>query len=93
MMTARFADGDPANNRGGSQHVASGNAANDDPMFRGDFKGLVDKLDYIKALGFSALWITRWSSTAPTTTTTATTAGTSTGWTRGWRAPVPPTRT
>lgn len=58
VMTARFADGDPTNNRGGSQHVASGNAANDDPMFRGDFKGLVDKLDYIKALGFSALWIT-----------------------------------
>ncbi|MDI5936741.1 MULTISPECIES: carbohydrate binding domain-containing protein [unclassified Micromonospora] len=58
VMTARFADGDSTNNRGGSQHVKSGNAANDDPMFRGDFKGLIDKLDYIKGLGFSALWIT-----------------------------------
>ncbi|GAA3042212.1 alpha-amylase family glycosyl hydrolase [Streptosporangium longisporum] len=58
VMTARFADGDTANNRGGSQHVKSGNAANDDPMFRGDFKGLIDKLDYVKGLGFSALWIT-----------------------------------
>ncbi|SBT45215.1 carbohydrate binding domain-containing protein [Micromonospora auratinigra] len=58
VMTARFADGDTGNDRGGSQHVASGNAANDDPMFRGDFKGLVDKLDYIKGLGFSAIWIT-----------------------------------
>ncbi|WP_320068459.1 carbohydrate binding domain-containing protein [Micromonospora sp. RTGN7] len=58
VMTARFADGDNANNRGGSQHVRSGNAANNDPMFRGDFKGLIDKLDYIKGLGFSALWIT-----------------------------------
>ncbi|MER6173777.1 carbohydrate binding domain-containing protein [Streptosporangium sp. NPDC001681] len=58
VMTARFADGDTSNNRGGSQHVKSGNAANNDPMFRGDFKGLVDKLDYIKGLGFSALWIT-----------------------------------
>ena len=57
-MTARFNDGDSANNRGGSQHVKSGNAANDDPMFRGDFKGLIDKLDYIKGLGFSAIWIT-----------------------------------
>ena len=47
-----------ANNRGGSQHEKSGNAANDDPMFRGDFKGLVEKLDYIKGLGFSAVWIT-----------------------------------
>ncbi|MFF4882214.1 carbohydrate binding domain-containing protein [Streptomyces nigra] len=58
VLTARFNDGDPANNRGGSQHEKSGNAANDDPMFRGDFKGLVEKLDYIKGLGFSAVWIT-----------------------------------
>ncbi|GID97078.1 alpha-amylase family glycosyl hydrolase [Amorphoplanes digitatis] len=58
VMTARFNDGDTANNRGGSQHVKSGNAANNDPMLRGDFKGLVDKLDYIKGLGFSAIWIT-----------------------------------
>ncbi|MEU7906872.1 alpha-amylase family glycosyl hydrolase [Actinoplanes sp. NPDC049118] len=58
VMTARFNDGDSANNRGGSQHVKSGNAANGDPMFRGDFEGLIDKLDYIKGLGFSAIWIT-----------------------------------
>ncbi|MGC3996818.1 MAG: carbohydrate binding domain-containing protein [Anaeromyxobacter sp.] len=58
VMTARFYDGDPTNNRGGSQHVRSGNAANNDPMFRGDFAGLIQKLDYIKALGFSAIWIT-----------------------------------
>ncbi|WP_426209473.1 alpha-amylase family glycosyl hydrolase [Massilia sp. TWP1-3-3] len=58
VMTARFFDGDSSNNRGGSQHVNSGNVAHDDPMFRGDFKGLIDKLDYVKALGFSAIWIT-----------------------------------
>ncbi|MFF3346476.1 carbohydrate binding domain-containing protein [Streptomyces sp. NPDC002779] len=58
VLTARFNDGDSSNNRGGSQHVKSGNAADNDPMFRGDFKGLVQKLDYIKALGFSAVWIT-----------------------------------
>ncbi|MEU3781764.1 carbohydrate binding domain-containing protein [Streptomyces sp900129855] len=58
VLTARFYDGDTSNDRGGSQHVKSGNAAGNDPMFRGDFKGLVDKLDYIKALGFSAVWIT-----------------------------------
>ncbi len=58
VLTARFHDGDPANNRGGGQHVKSGNAANDDPMFRGDFKGLIQKLDYIKGLGFSAVWVT-----------------------------------
>ncbi|MEV7405289.1 carbohydrate binding domain-containing protein [Streptomyces sp. NPDC091267] len=58
VLTARFDDGDASNNRGGSQDVKSGNAANGDPMFRGDFKGLVNKLDYIKGLGFSAVWIT-----------------------------------
>ncbi|MWC27157.1 carbohydrate binding domain-containing protein [Paenibacillus sp. MMS18-CY102] len=58
VMTARFYDGDSSNNRGGQFNVSSGNAANNDPMFRGDFKGLMDKLDYIKALGFSAIWIT-----------------------------------
>ncbi|MEU0234815.1 MULTISPECIES: carbohydrate binding domain-containing protein [unclassified Streptomyces] len=58
VLTARFNDGDISNNRGGSQHERSGNAANDDPMFRGDFKGLINKLDYIKALGMSAVWIT-----------------------------------
>jgi glycosidase len=58
VLTARFFDGDTSNDRGGSQHTTAGNAAGNDPMFRGDFKGLIDKLDYIKALGFSALWIT-----------------------------------
>ncbi|MGW6563833.1 carbohydrate binding domain-containing protein [Streptomyces sp. NPDC054975] len=58
VLTARFNDGDTSNNRGGSQHTKSGNEANGDPMFRGDFKGLVNKLDYIKGLGFSAVWIT-----------------------------------
>ncbi|GAA0582394.1 carbohydrate binding domain-containing protein [Paractinoplanes ferrugineus] len=57
-MTARFYDGDTSNDRGGSADVTSGNAAGHDPMFRGDFKGLIDKLDYIKGLGFSAIWIT-----------------------------------
>lgn len=58
VLTARFYDGDPSNNRGGNQHDKSGNAKYNDPMFRGDFKGLIAKLDYVKALGFSAIWIT-----------------------------------
>ena len=58
MMTARWYDGDESNNRGGNMHVKSGNAANNDPMFRGDFSGVIKKLDYIKGLGFSAIWIT-----------------------------------
>ena len=58
LMTARFYDGDPLNNRWCRADDKSGNMANNDHPWRGDFKGLIEKLDYIKALGFSAIWIT-----------------------------------
>ena len=58
LMTARFYDGDPSNNRWCRSDDSSGNRANNDYPWRGDFKGLIEKLDYIKALGFSAIWIT-----------------------------------
>lgn len=56
-MTTRFYDGDPKNNvvSWDKQDVQ---IANGDPDWRGDFAGLIDKLDYIKALGFTAIWIT-----------------------------------
>ena len=55
-ITTRFYDGDKSNN----VHCWDENASTpaDDPSWRGDFKGLIEKLDYIKALGFSAVWIT-----------------------------------
>lgn len=56
-MTTRFYDGDPRNNVCGWDHQDV-QIANNDPDWRGDFKGLIDKLDYIKALGFTAVWIT-----------------------------------
>ena len=58
LMTARFYDGDSSNNRWCRSDDSSGNKANGDYPWRGDFKGLIEKLDYIKALGFSAIWIT-----------------------------------
>ena len=57
VMTTRFYDGDSGNN----VHCWDDGQANNpdsDPAWRGDFKGLADKLDYIKALGFSAIWVT-----------------------------------
>lgn len=57
VMTARFYDGDPSNNVHCAHDAEIGNG-DDDPAWRGDFKGLIEKLDYIKALGFSAVWIT-----------------------------------
>lgn len=53
-MTTRFYDGDPNNN----VYCWDGILNEKDPEWRGDFKGLIDKLDYIKALGFTAVWIT-----------------------------------
>ncbi len=57
VMTARFYDGDTSNNIH-CDHDAEVRNGDDDPAWRGDFKGLIEKLDYIKALGFSAVWIT-----------------------------------
>ena len=57
VMTTRFYDGDSGNN----VHCWDDSQANNpdsDPAWRGDFKGLAEKLDYIKALGFSAIWVT-----------------------------------
>jgi glycosidase len=58
LMTSRFYDGDSSNNTYSWAGEDAGNVANNDPAWRGDFKGLAEKLDYIKALGFSAIWIT-----------------------------------
>ncbi len=57
VITTRFYDGNTGNN----VHCWDDSSANNpdsDPAWRGDFQGLIDKLDYIKALGFSAIWIT-----------------------------------
>ena len=55
VMTTRFYDGDKSNN----VQCWDGQSFNDgDPCWRGDFKGLIEKLDYIKALGFTTVWIT-----------------------------------
>lgn len=56
LMTTRFYDGDKNNNVNCWDHQAANNGS--DAEWRGDFKGLIQKLDYIKALGFSAIWIT-----------------------------------
>lgn len=55
LLPTRFYDGDPSNNTQCWDNQAK-NAG--DPAWRGDFKGLIEKMDYIKALGFTAIWIT-----------------------------------
>ncbi|NIB38237.1 alpha-amylase [Pseudomaricurvus alkylphenolicus] len=55
LMIDRFNDGDPDNNDfgAGEYNRYQGNYFNG-----GDFAGLIDKLDYLKDLGATALWIT-----------------------------------
>ena len=53
IITDRFFDGDPSNNNyNGNYTPATGGLPHG-----GDFKGIEQKLDYIKALGATAIWI------------------------------------
>lgn len=69
VVTDRFVNGDPANDQrgqGGSDAArrtfdrpTPGSDAGDNIGYLGgDFKGIVDHLDYIRGMGFTALWIT-----------------------------------
>ena len=65
LITSRFYDGDSTNNAPNewcSYFPGNPNNANfsgpKDVTWRGDFRGLIQKLDYIKDLGFTAIWIT-----------------------------------
>ena len=54
IFTDRFNDGDPANN---TLSPSSFNPTHAQRIHGGDFRGIDDKLDYIKALGANAIWI------------------------------------
>ncbi|MGE5674669.1 MAG: alpha-amylase family glycosyl hydrolase [Mycobacterium leprae] len=51
IMVDRFNDGDPGNDQGV-------NLANPKAWHGGDLQGVIDKLDYIKSMGFTAIWLT-----------------------------------
>ncbi|NBR68711.1 MAG: hypothetical protein EBT69_00760, partial [Verrucomicrobia bacterium] len=53
IVTDRFFDGDSANNNASGNYSASAGSS----PHGGDFKGIEQKLDYIKALGATAIWI------------------------------------
>ena len=61
VMTDRFANGDPSNDTGGygSDRMASGFDPTHKGFYQGgDIAGLRSKLDYIKGLGTTAIWLT-----------------------------------
>ncbi len=55
VVTDRFFDGDPSNNTNNPEGTYDPTQSG--TIHGGDFKGLQDKLDYIKALGATAIWI------------------------------------
>src|SRR6476620_9894558 len=55
IITDRFYDGDPSNNNAEGNYNPTGTSGTS--VHGGDFKGIEKKLDYIKALGATAIWI------------------------------------
>ncbi len=64
LITSRFFDGDTSNSAPNEwcSYIPGVNNPNltdsRDVTWRGDFKGLIQQLDYIKGMGFTAIWIT-----------------------------------
>jgi glycosidase len=61
LLPDRFNDGDPSNNRGGSESdspdVNGFDPANPDFFHGGDLQGITAKLDYLRELGVSSIWM------------------------------------
>jgi alpha-amylase len=55
IITDRFYDGDPSNDNADDNYDPAGHRGTS--VHGGDFKGIEDKLDYIKSLGATAIWI------------------------------------
>jgi alpha-amylase len=55
IVTDRFYDGDPSNDNADGNYDPAGHSGTS--VHGGDFKGIEEKLDYIKALGATAIWI------------------------------------
>ncbi|OQY10364.1 MAG: hypothetical protein B6I28_01175, partial [Fusobacteriia bacterium 4572_132] len=54
-MTDRFNDGDTSNN---DQGAGEYNPQKGSHYSGGDIRGIIDKIDYLKKLGVTAVWIT-----------------------------------
>lgn len=63
IQVDRFNDGDPSNNHANitqfqRDHEGTDNRRLDDYVHGGDLRGIIDRLDYLKQLGVTALWVT-----------------------------------
>ncbi len=53
----RFANGDVSNDKIKGMHDQALDRSSDEARHGGDFKGIINKLDYIKSLGMTATWL------------------------------------
>ena len=60
IMTDRFSDGDPVNNLPAGTPPAAFDRRNSRAYHGGDFRGVINHLQYFKDLGVTALWLTPW---------------------------------
>ena len=58
LMPDRFSNADPANDRYLDMRDTAANRSNPFDRHGGDLKGVIDRLDYLKNLGVTSLWMT-----------------------------------
>ncbi len=58
LFLDRFHDGNPDNNTGRNPETYSSDKSDLKKYLGGDIQGLIDKLDYLKGMGISAIWVT-----------------------------------
>ena len=57
IIVDRFNDGDPSNNLGQNPELYDATRQKWGKYWGGDLQGIIDKLDYLKGMGVTALWI------------------------------------
>ena len=57
IIVDRFNDGDPSNNPGQNPELYDATKQKWGKYWGGDLQGIIDKLDYLKGMGVTALWI------------------------------------
>jgi glycosidase len=60
IMPDRFANGDPSNDAPPGSSREANDRANPRGWHGGDFRGVIDRLPYLKELGVTALWLNPW---------------------------------
>jgi len=60
IMVDRFANGDPTNDVPPGSPATANDRNNPRAYHGGDFRGIIDRLSYLKELGVTALWLTPW---------------------------------